>query len=210
MDCLPMMVQLRSKYVEVATLCPVCSSADETILHALVECPTAATCWERTGIGTGLHQNCSFLVWCTDVFQQVDKAGKEIVVAVCWSLWNARNDKVWQGKIVGADGIVSSAKNFLNHWQNAQKSVIETTFSGLIPGDAAEHWFAPIIGRIKVNVDAALFSDPHQVGIGLVARDSRGFLIEGSTKIFQGNFPLSQSKQWEFGRPSVGSRRDNG
>uniref|UniRef100_A0A803NFH1 Reverse transcriptase domain-containing protein n=1 Tax=Cannabis sativa TaxID=3483 RepID=A0A803NFH1_CANSA len=189
MDCLPTTVQLRSKHVEVSTLCPVCSSAEETIFHALVECPTAAICWERTGIGTVLHQNFNFLVWCMEAFQQVDKSGKETVVAVCWALWNARNDKVWQGKSVGADGIVSSAKNFLNHWQNAQKTVIETTFSGLIPGDAAEHWFAPIDGRVKVNVDAALFSNPHHVGIGLVARDSRGFLIEGCTKTFQGNFP---------------------
>ncbi|KAM6546971.1 hypothetical protein CsatB_027707 [Cannabis sativa] len=75
-----------------------------------------------------------------------------------------------------------------------KKLSLRPLFSGLIPGDAAEHWFAPIDGRVKVNVDAALFSNPHQVGIDLVARDSRGFLIEGCTKTFLGNFPVATAE----------------
>ncbi|KAF4395739.1 hypothetical protein G4B88_013513 [Cannabis sativa] len=41
MNFLPTMVQLRSKHVNVSSLCPVCQIEDETILHRLVSCPEA-------------------------------------------------------------------------------------------------------------------------------------------------------------------------
>uniref|UniRef100_A0A803NP01 Uncharacterized protein n=1 Tax=Cannabis sativa TaxID=3483 RepID=A0A803NP01_CANSA len=50
----------------------------------------------------------------------------------------------------------------------------------------AEHWVAPQDSSVKVNVDASLFSETHQVGISLVTRDAQSLLIEGCTKMFHG------------------------
>ncbi|XP_060970040.1 uncharacterized protein LOC133037193 [Cannabis sativa] len=155
-------------------------------LHALVTCPAAKRCWDRVGIGTAVQQEDTFLVWCINSFQQLDKEKRELLVALSWSIWNARNDKVWQNKIVGVDNIVTSAKTFLNQWKNAQDSVIETTFSGSLAEDAAVCWVPPYDNSVKINVDAAMFNENRQFGVGLVARDTQGLLIEGCTKLFQG------------------------
>ena len=39
--CLPTMLALRSKHVEVSTRCPVCNGNPEDTVHALVKCPHA-------------------------------------------------------------------------------------------------------------------------------------------------------------------------
>uniref|UniRef100_A0A803NRL8 RNase H type-1 domain-containing protein n=1 Tax=Cannabis sativa TaxID=3483 RepID=A0A803NRL8_CANSA len=53
-------------------------------------------------------------------------------------------------------------------------------------GDGAECWSTPGTNSVKINVDAALFEDERGFGIGAVARDDKGLLIEGVCKDFQG------------------------
>uniref|UniRef100_A0A803PRW0 Reverse transcriptase domain-containing protein n=1 Tax=Cannabis sativa TaxID=3483 RepID=A0A803PRW0_CANSA len=105
--CLPTMLQLCFKHVPVDACCPICSVEEESTLHALVTCPAAKRCWDRVGIGTAVQQEDTFLVWCINSFQQLDKEKRELLVALSWSIWNARNDKVWQNKRVGVDNIVT-------------------------------------------------------------------------------------------------------
>uniref|UniRef100_A0A803P0Y7 Reverse transcriptase domain-containing protein n=1 Tax=Cannabis sativa TaxID=3483 RepID=A0A803P0Y7_CANSA len=53
--------------------------------------------------------------------------------------------------------------------------------------DGAEQWNVPMDNSIKVNVDATVFSDSSTYGVGFVARDYGGILVEGSTKLFHGS-----------------------
>ncbi|XP_060972143.1 uncharacterized protein LOC133038110 [Cannabis sativa] len=108
----------------------------ETIYHALVVCPAAELCLNRVGI---------------------DADQKKFLVALCWSIWNARNDKVWNNKV----------------------SSVES--------DGAEQWQPPHGDSIKVNVDAAIFADTNQFGFGFVVRNSQGLFMEGVTKLFNGS-----------------------
>uniref|UniRef100_A0A803QQX8 Reverse transcriptase zinc-binding domain-containing protein n=1 Tax=Cannabis sativa TaxID=3483 RepID=A0A803QQX8_CANSA len=147
--CLPTMAQLRSKHVEVNSLCQVCSLDDESILHALVTYLVIKLCWDR-----------------------VDWEEKELLVAISWAIWNARNDRVWQNKIVGMDIIILLVRGFLNQWLNAQNDGLELSFTSFLPSDGAEHWMAPQEKSVKVNVDAAMFGETRQFGIGFVARDA--------------------------------------
>ncbi|KAL8514017.1 hypothetical protein ACS0TY_013220 [Phlomoides rotata] len=48
-------------------------------------------------------------------------------------------------------------------------------------------WHPSPSGRMKLNVDAAFFSDTQQTGIGLVLRDELGNFIKGRTKIKEMN-----------------------
>uniref|UniRef100_A0A803P564 Reverse transcriptase zinc-binding domain-containing protein n=1 Tax=Cannabis sativa TaxID=3483 RepID=A0A803P564_CANSA len=162
--CIPTMTQLQSKRVNVNPICPVCTMAPETIEHSLLSCPVVAAVWDRVGI------------------------------ALCWAIWNARNDKVWQNKVMGIESIVASPTNYLNQWRVAQNSNNEMLFTGFIPGDGAEQWCAPIGNSIKVNVDAIVFSDNSTYGIGFVARDSNNFFVEGGTKLFHGSIsPVAEA-----------------
>ncbi|KAM6566185.1 hypothetical protein CsatA_025313 [Cannabis sativa] len=102
---------------------------------------------------------------------------------VAAAVWN----RVWQNKSIGVESIVVSATNYLNQCRIAQKSSNELLFFGYIPGDGAEQWNAPMDNNIKVNVDTAVFSDSSSYGVGFVARDCGGFLVEGGIKLFHGS-----------------------
>ena len=60
------------------------------------------------------------------------------------------------------------------------------TFS---PTLAPSTWEAPPLGFFKVNVDGAALDDGRPSSIGVVIRDSRGFLIAASNKILPAPFP---------------------
>ncbi|XP_060972000.1 uncharacterized protein LOC115703869 [Cannabis sativa] len=183
--CLPTMIQLRTKRVEVSSVCP--DSQEESIFHALVGCPAAALCWNRVGIGTAAPQQNNFFDWCALKFLVCDADQKKLMVALCWSIWNARNDKVWNNKTSSVKSIVFSAQSYLNQWLTAHSSNVIFPSPGLILGDGAEQWQPPHEDSIKVNVDAALFSNTTQFGIGFVIRNAQGVLIEGVTKLFNGS-----------------------
>ena len=52
--------------------------------------------------------------------------------------------------------------------------------------DGVEQWCAPSEDGIKVNTNAAIFTDHHKFGMGFVARDNKGLLIEGCTRLCHG------------------------
>ncbi|KAM6584214.1 hypothetical protein CsatB_011216 [Cannabis sativa] len=186
--CLPTMTQLRTRHVAVSLVCPVCNNHEETIFHALVSCPAAALCWNRVGIGTVVNQQQeNFFDWCSSVFLVLDADQRRLLIALCWSLWNARNDRVWNNKLVSVESIVLLARTYLNQWQTAQNSNVTYPNPGLIPGDGAEQWQPPHGDSFKVNVDAAIFANTTQFGFGFVVRNSQGLLIEGVTKRFNGS-----------------------
>uniref|UniRef100_A0A803QEQ4 Reverse transcriptase domain-containing protein n=1 Tax=Cannabis sativa TaxID=3483 RepID=A0A803QEQ4_CANSA len=153
-DRVSTLLELHSKHVNVSSLCPVCQSKDETILHRLVSCPEAVLCWNRVRIGTRSTR------------------GK------------ARKDLMWKEKVMRAGDIVVSAKRYLDQWRHAQNSNLEVSWPGIRgeatskAGDGAKHWILLQINSIKINVDASMFERENGFGFGMVARDSNGFLIE--------------------------------
>uniref|UniRef100_A0A803PDJ7 RNase H type-1 domain-containing protein n=1 Tax=Cannabis sativa TaxID=3483 RepID=A0A803PDJ7_CANSA len=56
------------------------------------------------------------------------------MVALCWSIWNARNDKVLNNKTSSVESIVFSAQSYLNQWLTAHSSNVIFPSPGLIPG----------------------------------------------------------------------------
>uniref|UniRef100_A0A803QS71 RNase H type-1 domain-containing protein n=1 Tax=Cannabis sativa TaxID=3483 RepID=A0A803QS71_CANSA len=81
---------------------------------------------------------------------------------------------------------VDAEKRKLLPWSNAQKSLIETSWSGYTIDDGAEQWVVPSENKIKVNVNAAFFNGGNKYGCGFVARDHHGMLVEGKTLLFTG------------------------
>uniref|UniRef100_A0A803PG17 RNase H type-1 domain-containing protein n=1 Tax=Cannabis sativa TaxID=3483 RepID=A0A803PG17_CANSA len=71
-----------------------------------------------------------------------------------------------------------------------------------------EHWSKPEANKIKVNVDGAIFQSTGSYGVGIVARDSNGQLIEASTILRVGNvqsttveaFGIKEALSWIKGK----------
>ncbi|KAM6586650.1 hypothetical protein CsatA_009255 [Cannabis sativa] len=197
-NCLPTMVQLRTKHVDVAIECPMCNESEESIVHCLVDCPVAQRCWNRVGIGTGVATVAGFSSWFEACFQQSNEDSRDMLAATCWALWGARNDKVWNQQNTDTMEVVSSAKSYLEQWKVAQVSGFETTLSGLTKDDGAEQWRLPPSNSVKINVDGAIFADTNEFGLGVVVRDDKGFLVEGKTRLFHGKVAAEVAEALSF------------
>ncbi|XP_062080402.1 uncharacterized protein LOC133785162 [Humulus lupulus] len=160
---------------------------DESIVHCLVSCRVIEQVWNRVGIGTKATQGMTFLEWVIKCFQRYDSETQCLLSTVCWALWGARNNAVWNNKFTGTSNIVGSAKGFLDHWRNAQKSDFDSSSSTLERGDGAEQWTVPRLHSVKVNVDATIFQEHQKFGVGFVARDDKGMLLEGGTRLYHGS-----------------------
>ncbi|XP_060960159.1 uncharacterized protein LOC133030999 [Cannabis sativa] len=172
-ECLPTLKQLRIRRVDVQALCPICRDAYESIEHALLLCTQPKLVWDRVGIGTAIAATgaSSFLDWCIQSFATADADKRKLLPVLCWAIWSARNDFVWQQKTTTAATILNTATGFLDQWSKAQNTLIETSWSSYTIHDGAEQWVVPSENKIKVNVDAALFNSSNKYGCGFVARD---------------------------------------
>ncbi|XP_060959266.1 uncharacterized protein LOC133030514 [Cannabis sativa] len=106
---------------------------------------------------------------------------------LCWAVWKARNQTVWDKRIATVNDVIISASTTFDHWKKAQDKT--TLLSLLIENnkEGAEYWIKPEENHIKINVDAALFHQEGSYGYALVARDSSANLIEAKT-CFQGGY----------------------
>ncbi|XP_074352809.1 uncharacterized protein LOC141691960 [Apium graveolens] len=52
--------------------------------------------------------------------------------------------------------------------------------------DGNERWTKPNVGELKINVDAACFTDSNKYSFAFLVRDSQGNVVEAQTKCKQG------------------------
>uniref|UniRef100_A0A803NIV3 RNase H type-1 domain-containing protein n=1 Tax=Cannabis sativa TaxID=3483 RepID=A0A803NIV3_CANSA len=71
----------------------------------------------------------------------------------------------------------------LDQWSYAQSHRFDPLLVPAATKNKEEHWIKPEINKIKVNVDGAIFHSNGSHGIGAVARDSDGQLIEAFTAL---------------------------
>ncbi|XP_062086997.1 uncharacterized protein LOC133793717 [Humulus lupulus] len=180
-DCLPTKVHLRLKHVDIDTTCPVCQVSGESIIHCLVECPFARASWARTGIGVCTSVEGTFSAWLESLFQTFDDEKRKVIAMTCWALWRVRNDCVWKGKVARVATVTSLANNTLDQWTKAQDRFEVPTAAFLTEADGADIWRRPAAGVIKINVDAALFSESSTYSFACVARNDQGHTLEAIT-----------------------------
>ncbi|XP_074342100.1 uncharacterized protein LOC141679517 [Apium graveolens] len=112
-----------------------------------------------------------------------DNKQRAEVVVVCWAIWRARNDLVWNQKFSTPNRVVAAAKQFLTQWKLSQSRSNVALNQPQVEGDGASSWVRPQTNSVKVSTDAAIFEDRESVGFGLVARDSEGGLLEAKALV---------------------------
>ncbi|XP_074352682.1 uncharacterized protein LOC141691828 [Apium graveolens] len=183
---LPTLVSLSQKHVPVTTACPVCDGADETILHALVTCPKAALLWQSIISDVQQYVQGDFFDWLDGTLRQVNKDRRALVGTIAWSIWKGRNEKVWNNRSSSVNSMLYLANNYLTQWRATQShSFVILPRAGLAE-DGAMSWVKPQGTEVKVNVDAALFNEHVSFGVGMVARDGRGDLLQARTVVLNG------------------------
>ncbi|KAL1145043.1 hypothetical protein V6Z11_A11G271600 [Gossypium hirsutum] len=159
-------------------ICPRCQSKDESLIHALKDCPKARGILVAGGLNNKLLEGdyTECIDWLEDVFKELDKKATADFLTLLWNSWNDRNNMVFKGKMDDAFLI----------WERAQAlskdfRIFNLTEPPVIPSTSMNRvWKAPPTGYIKVNVDAAV-SDGCS-GFGVVIRDNDGFVMGGCYK----------------------------
>lgn len=81
-NCLPTVVMLQQKGVEVDHICPVCRREPETIDHVFMHCPVAVQCWQKI-IPSVQNQGVNLTQWWECILQNCDKNKRAEVASIC-------------------------------------------------------------------------------------------------------------------------------
>lgn len=188
-NSLPTTDLLRLKQVPVPPLCQMCNIENESAYHLFAQCELARLCWERMGGVT--YRNCNSLhEWVETNFNHLNEIARNQFVMVCWKLWDARNEKVWNQRIIPHYIIVEEATVFLHNWTAANSREPGTIRNE----DQHEKWTKPPIGWTKVNVDTTLDINGRKMGFGCVMRDSYGNFIAARELPWHGLFKPGEAE----------------
>ncbi|KAG8646082.1 hypothetical protein MANES_10G125312v8 [Manihot esculenta] len=143
--------------VPVDSMCPLCHEAPETVLHILVQCPFAHSCWLSSPLNWPAFSTASFWEWFSLAFLTTSTKNASLILMICWALWHNRNNVIWKAQGRTASGVFFMALNFLQQWRGACSDSTSCTN-----------------GLIKVNIDASLNLQRSSLGFGCVVRDANG------------------------------------
>lgn len=184
--CLPTKDCLRQKKVTLDSMCPVCNLVEETTTHVLVTCPIAMMCWQNLGYTPTLNEDLNMQSWAEEVLQHSRRNVTNKIFMLAWSIWKNRNEIVWKQKGKDYEEIVKSGVQVLNNWESAQDKSFDPSIGFLTQSDGDVHWRQPQQGAVKVNIDAAIFTESSYYSYAMVARDHTGTLVAAQSSCKQG------------------------
>ena len=117
-----------------------------------------------------------------DIIENCSSNDLELFFAVAWSIWWNRNQALFDDSGTPPIQVWVMANRILGEFKATCSLPV---FS---PSPAPSAWQALPVGFFKVNVDGAAFDDGRPSCIGVVIRDSRGFLIAASNKVLPASF----------------------
>ncbi|XP_074377940.1 uncharacterized protein LOC141719458 [Apium graveolens] len=137
------MVQLHQKHIPVHIRCQVCAIADESIYHALVGCYFAVQCWKTWDPGIQINEEMEFNVWLEGSLNVKTKKQRAEIVTLCWAIWLARNEVVWNKKAMMVNRVDAGAKEYLTQWNEAQVKSFKVSLQPWADGDGVVSWVKP-------------------------------------------------------------------
>ncbi|XP_074347512.1 uncharacterized protein LOC141686373 [Apium graveolens] len=161
-------------------------SDEETVMHILVTCPFAQQCWHHIGWSLLNAVDGNFASWLQIMFDQTEKGRRGEIVTMCWSIWKARNNMVWNEERSTVQAVVFSTMRYLADWRKAQVYSTKTLYQDVIQGDKVDSWVKPKKDEVKVTVDAAVFKEQNRYGVGMLARDDEGVVVHGRSDSYEG------------------------
>uniref|UniRef100_A0A8I6Z480 RNase H type-1 domain-containing protein n=1 Tax=Hordeum vulgare subsp. vulgare TaxID=112509 RepID=A0A8I6Z480_HORVV len=176
-DCLPTGMQLQQRHIPASKVC-LRSSIDEHVEHALLFCPYAQAVWNDVKHYFNLHLGrqgfTSCKRWIFDFLARCDDLAATVRAVTCWHIWDARNKLHEENITQHPSSVALKIKACVN--MIVEHLFISSTNHRREPSPTTS-WVPPPVGRVMINVDAALFSHDRSMGAGVVMRDHSGSCI---------------------------------
>lgn len=100
-----------NKFFVVVDLCFVCQRENESIIHALVECDFARQCWSSAFQELRVVVAYNFQHWLEHKIVDINRRAE--IATLCWAIWKARNELVWNHRNSRVHMVFSTIKNYL-------------------------------------------------------------------------------------------------
>ncbi|KAJ8755558.1 hypothetical protein K2173_022137 [Erythroxylum novogranatense] len=165
-EILPVLSILQARRMDVLNICPHCHSNEESFLHLFVQCPYARNVWLASDLGWLNPGAATWKEWLTGVFQSASKDRAKAMLMLLWSLWSARNQRVWHHHHTPPMGVVLMASKVLHEWLDAKAKPSVSSTHG---ESAARTWSRPPAGKLKINSDASVIGRTGMIGGGMLS-----------------------------------------
>ncbi|CAN1837440.1 Putative ribonuclease H protein At1g65750 [Linum perenne] len=176
---LPTRSALNRRGIYMEDKCELCGELGETVTHLFLNCEVSKRCWRLAGGEELLPATNSASVewkdWWMNLLASGRKESLECMAAMAWGIWRERNDRVWNHKQKPEALIVKLATELIHDWKKAQQQRHHDEQVQAARG--CDKWHKPPPTYIKINCDAAVFSENRAFGIGLIARDEDGTML---------------------------------
>ncbi|XP_019164334.1 PREDICTED: uncharacterized protein LOC109160501 [Ipomoea nil] len=197
--CLPTTDILRGRRVDYTATCRLCDAEAESSLHVFFKCLMTRACWRWIGVRLEGVSVESVSMGFQFLFSTLNMNWLGFALTLCWSAWQCQNKPLWNAEAVSVDKILSLAQSFWNGWRRVH--VHDEEGDCEMVNANVERWRMPVLGRCKLNVDAAFDHGSGDTGSGwvsamvapaTVARDATSVESLGIRKA------LSWLKEWQL------------
>ncbi|KAL3833965.1 hypothetical protein ACJIZ3_008701 [Penstemon smallii] len=172
-NALPTRMALSRRGVSIMdTLCPVCNTEDENLIHTFLHCSYARQFWAISDFPLYIYNSnaTNAARWIDEVKSKIDNNNLGLFIISCWCIWWNRNQITWgkEGK-VGPEAVDFAKSFFRNYGTIHSGAALEQNRER-----QSTRWSPPQNHIVKINFDAA-HSGPRNIsGIGGIARDLNG------------------------------------
>ncbi|KAK9042674.1 hypothetical protein V6N11_017740 [Hibiscus sabdariffa] len=168
--------------------CTLCNGGDESVLHALRDCPFTVSIWSRVVKPSELSRVLSLLFadWFNSnlhgrgKFTEDSECWEYLFLVLCWLLWKRRCSLIMDPSFVDQGDLLVRGLSLVQECCNAA-TARETTGLGLASRREGldRGWSLPCRGWVKVNADGASALNNGQAAVGGVIRDENGAWLFG-------------------------------
>ena len=175
------------------TCCGLCDIDVEDACHQFFNCSFSRSCWETTRLDFSTALGEVFHTCTLSLLSLQDNLVLCKFFSVLWAIWGKLNNRVWGRQAFPSEVAVRTAFEFYNEWKLARVNM-QGRSVGTITGLVC--WVRPPIGRLKLNIDAAMLTDPTTVGVGMVLRDSDGLLVACKSVVLPFCCSVKEASSW--------------
>ncbi|XP_042978176.1 uncharacterized protein LOC122308928 [Carya illinoinensis] len=174
-NLLPTKENLYKRKVIEEKMCPLCDAEEETIMHALWECPAANNLWgnNESCVKKWARFELNFMTLWEKFMDRLTKDQLEEMVVLLRKVWLRRNDWVFEKRMACPKNSFSATKAALHEFRvsqlvSNQNKMVHKTDTERVKWEKLERGF------VKVNWDAYLDLKRKKTGIGIMIRDEQG------------------------------------
>ncbi|KAF5475754.1 hypothetical protein F2P56_007529 [Juglans regia] len=177
-NILPTNSNLFKKKIGDCPLCTICGSSEESVLHILWSCPSAADVWAESNspVKKWANEGVDFMSLWIKMINELKKEEIEWMAVVMRRIWLRRNRFIFENKFYSPKQVILMARECLEDYKIAHMSIIGCRGGGGSHG-AQKKWKNPGTNMIKANRDAAMDLENKRMRMRIVFRDEEGEVL---------------------------------